>query len=52
MTDAQSAAFCEAIVNRMMNVFGIMLDEAIGRLNRDWKGLSITGPHDVIYHED
>jgi hypothetical protein len=51
-TDSQSAEFCEAIVNRMVSLFGITIDEAIGRLNQDWKGISITGPDDVIYHED
>ena len=51
-TDAQSAEFCETIVNRMVGLFGITVDEAIGRLNRDWKGLNLIGPTDMIYHED
>jgi hypothetical protein len=49
-TDVDLTAFCEAIVNRMVSLFGITFDEAVGRLNRDWKGLNITGD-DVIYHE-
>jgi hypothetical protein len=51
-TDGQSAAFCEAIARLMVELFGITHEEAIGRINRDWCGLKIVGPDDVIYHED
>jgi hypothetical protein len=51
-TDARSFAFCGAIVDRMVALFGITRDEAVGRLNRDWKGQGITGPSDIVYHED
>jgi len=51
-TDPESAEFCEAIVNRMVALFGISTGEAIGRINRDWHGLDIAAPNDVIYHED
>lgn len=52
ITDAQAAEFCSRIASRMVSVFGITLDEAIGRMNRDWKGLNLIGSNDVIYHED
>jgi hypothetical protein len=51
-TDSQSAAFCHEIARQMVELFGIPLEEAIGRINRDWKGLKIVGPDDVVYHED
>jgi hypothetical protein len=52
ITNAKSAEFCEGIVNRMISLFGITIDEAIGRMNRDWKGLNLSDPNDVIFHED
>jgi hypothetical protein len=51
-TDAQSAEYCTKIAHRMMELFSIPKEEAIGRMNRDWKGHRIVGPHDLIYHED
>ena len=51
-TDSQSVVFCEKIADQMVALFRVSLDEAIGRINRDWQGLEIVGPHDVIYHED
>jgi hypothetical protein len=51
-TDDQSTAFCEEIARQMVELFGITHEEAIGRINRDWRGLKIVGPDDVIYHED
>jgi hypothetical protein len=51
-TDSQSATFCEGIAVKMVELFGITTDEAIGRLNQEWRGLSLLGPNDMIYHED
>ena len=51
-TDKQSEEFCNLIIGRMVSLFGITSDEARGRINRDWRGLKIIGPNDVIYHED
>jgi hypothetical protein len=51
-TDKQSEEFCSLIIRRMVSLFGITPDEARGRINRDWRGLKIIGPNDVIYHED
>ncbi len=36
----------------MTELFGISNDEAVGRINARWKGLSFTGDKDLIYHED
>ena len=51
-TDEQSEGFVASIANRMVSLFGISIDEAVGRINRDWKGLKIIGSNEVIYHED
>lgn len=49
-TDSESEAFCERIAQEMVRLFGISPDEAVGRINNAWKGLSIVGD-DLIYHE-
>ncbi|MEW8987645.1 MAG: hypothetical protein AB2401_11715 [Bacillus sp. (in: firmicutes)] len=40
------------IAKKMMELFGISEKEAIGRINRHWRGETIKGPKDLIYHED
>jgi hypothetical protein len=50
-TDEKSEAFCRAIVDLMMSLFGISEEEAVGRVNRQWNRMTLTGQH-VIYHED
>ena len=51
-TDDQSNVFCLEIARQMVEVFKITRQEAIGRINRDWRGLKLVGPEDMIYHED
>jgi len=51
-TDDQATAFCEEIVRQMVEIFGITREESIGRINREWQGLKLVSPDDVIYHED
>ncbi len=51
VTDKNSEEFCLLIAHKMVELFGISKEEAIGRINRDWKGQEIVGM-DVIYHED
>jgi hypothetical protein len=51
-TDADSEAFCLEIAAKMIELFGIPESESIGRISRHWDGQSITGPCDMIYHED
>jgi hypothetical protein len=50
-TDSQSEQFCIEIADEMVKTFGISGEEAIGRINRHWKGLVLVGPYDLIYHE-
>ena len=50
-TDKESYEFCMLIANKMVELFKISLNEAIGRINRDWNGKDILGL-DVVYHED
>lgn len=51
-TDEQSRAFCNKIAERMVSLFNISVEEAVGRMNRLWSGQSFIGPKDLIYHED
>ncbi|OOM73582.1 hypothetical protein CLPUN_44780 [Clostridium puniceum] len=51
VTDDESEEFCTEIAEKMVELFIIFKDEAIGRINRCWKGLEIIGD-DLIYHED
>jgi len=51
-TDPDSEVFCVEIAAKMMELFGIPEPESIGRINRHWDGQSITGPCDMIDHED
>ncbi|BCU78294.1 hypothetical protein [Luteolibacter sp. LG18] len=51
-TDEMSKAFCDRIAEQMVALFGIDAEEAVGRMNRLWKGQSFVGPDDLIYHED
>lgn len=34
----------------MVRLFSISLEEAIGRINREWQGKPIVGD-DIVYHE-
>jgi hypothetical protein len=51
-TDEQSELFCRTIVKRMIELFGITEEEAIGRVNRQWGGMALVGDELAIYHED
>ena len=51
-TDDKSRTFIEDIVKEMMDLFSITRDEAVGRMNRLWRGQSFGGPEEVIFHED
>ena len=50
LTDAESDAFCRQIVADLARLFGVPTDEAVGRINRQWRGLAFVG-EDIIYHE-
>lgn len=51
-TDKQSKAFFDEIALRIFQLFAIDEAEAIGRMNRLWRGQKFIGPDDLIYHED
>lgn len=50
-TDAKSHDFCRRIVAEMVRLFGVSEEEAVGRINRGWRGQSLLGEFDLIYHE-
>lgn len=52
VTDDQSAEYCKDIIEKMVSLFGIGTEEAIGRMNDYWRRASFLGPDDLIYHED
>lgn len=51
-TDDQSEKFCCDVIEEMVVLFSISKQEALGRMNRLWKGLEFLGSEDLIYHED
>lgn len=46
-----SLRLCERIVGRMVELFGISVEEAVGRINQQWAGLEFEDL-DLICHED
>ena len=50
--DAEGQAFCCDIAKDMMRLFLIPKDEAIGRINREWRNVSILDRQHPLYHED
>jgi hypothetical protein len=50
--DTQSREFLESIIERMLLLFGIDRQEAIGRINRIWARMDFLGSDDIRYHED
>lgn len=46
-----SLDLCEMIVDRMVELFGISVKEAVGRINRKWAGREFEDL-DLICHED
>lgn len=51
VTDEESAAYCEMIVEHLIVWFGISEEEAVGRINRHFQGLAILGEVTAFYHE-
>lgn len=51
-TDEESAEYCEAVIQEMVRLFDISEEEALGRMNRAWRGIEFVGDDDLIYHED
>ncbi|WP_313919556.1 hypothetical protein [Tahibacter sp.] len=50
-TDAEGREFCESIAREMVRLFGISLDEAVGRINRAWRDDRAVVADSVVYHE-
>jgi hypothetical protein len=46
-----SLRLCEDVVDRMMELFGISAEEALGRVNRKWGGRDLDNDS-LICHED
>ncbi|MEM7346680.1 MAG: hypothetical protein AAF485_20750 [Chloroflexota bacterium] len=49
-TDDESHDYCIEIMGEMRSLFNISEEEAVARMNREWKGLHLIGD-DLIYHE-
>jgi hypothetical protein len=50
-TDAKSDAFCREIAAEMVRKYGVSDEEAVGRINRGWRGQDILGEMNIVYHE-
>lgn len=50
--DEEAEVFCSEIVEEMVHLFQIAADEARGRIERHFKGQSIGGPKEMLYHEE
>lgn len=50
-TDATSEVFCDDIAQEMMRLFGVSREEAVGRINREWKDKPLIRDVLIIYHE-
>jgi hypothetical protein len=48
-TDDQGQRFCDEIVNNMMSLFGISKEEAMARINQQWKNEILVGIN-ILYH--
>ena len=46
----EAESFCDQIVGRVVQLFGITEDEAVGRMNRQWRGLDFE-KEDLRYHQ-
>ncbi len=51
ITDIDSEEYCLEVAERLVSLFSLTWDEAVGRINRHWRGMSFLGQDDFIYHE-
>lgn len=51
IVDEEGRELCEEIISEMLRLFGFSRHEAVGRLNRLWRGNDFEGPDDIRYHE-
>lgn len=50
-TDAKGQQFCQVIANEMVKLFKISINEAVARINREWKNVKLVGDQHMLYHE-
>lgn len=50
-TDIKGELFCKEIASEMARIFKIPIEEAVGRINREWKNVCLLGEQHALYHE-
>ena len=50
-TDFKGEHFCREIADEMVSLFKISMDEAVGRINREWVNVRLVGDQHAIYHD-
>jgi hypothetical protein len=52
-TNVEAAEYCERILESMRQLFGIDEDDALARINRHWRGQTMTSDDDLraLTHE-
>lgn len=50
--DQEAESFWEEVAEKMVILFNISKDEAIGRINEQWKNTIIGGSDHITYHEN
>lgn len=51
-TDDKSREYCDLIMDHMVANLGVTAEEALAKMNALWKGQSMTGEDDLLYHQD
>lgn len=51
-TSPETLELLEDTADEMVSQCGISRAEAVARINRHWEGLDLSGPNDLILHED
>ncbi len=51
-TSEDTSCLLQEIVDEMISMFGISRREAVARVNRQWKGMDLSGEDEIILHED
>lgn len=50
-TDQESYNFCVGIAEKMSELFGISVEQAVEKINERWEGQDALGELCIIYHE-
>ncbi len=51
ITDSKNEAHFDKIALKMVDLFKIDHEEAVGRINRHWSGETVTGSDNMLDHE-